>query len=91
MAQLQLLGNRSPTGPDNAIPSLLQEITTTLVYSQWEEQFQSYTDHEFSSYVFRGISQGFHIRFDYMEAPPHTSARSNMQSALQYLLVVDSI
>ena len=89
MAQLQLLDNRVSTGPEDTIPTQLQEVTTTLVYSQWAEQLQSHPDHNFSSYVLRGISQGFRIGFDYNRAHPCTSARSNMQSALQCPLVVD--
>ena len=89
MAQLQLLDNRVSTGPEDTVPTQLQEVTTTLVYSQWAEQLQSHPDHNFSSYVLRGVSQGFRIGFDYNRARPCTSARSNMQSALQCPLVVD--
>ena len=83
MLQLRLLDSRVPTQSEEAIPALLQNITTTLVYKEWAEQLRSHPDVEFGGYVLRGISQGFRIGFDYAKMISCESARSNMQSALQ--------
>ena len=58
---------------------MLQKVTTTLVYERWSEQLKLHPDAEFSSYVLKGISQGFRIGFDYTTAScTRTSVRSNM-------------
>lgn len=59
-----------------------------MVYERWSEQLKLHPDAEFSSYVLKGISQGFRIGFDYTTAFC-ASARSNMQSVKACPLVVD--
>ena len=59
----------------------LYTITTPLIFKEWVNLLSSHPDAEFSHYVLTGLAQGFRIGFD--------KAKNNIQSASQYLSVVE--
>ena len=64
------------------VPVWLQSISTSLVRDQWSKDLAGHPDRAFRDYILRGISEGFHIGFNY-KFHACRKASSNMHSALE--------
>ena len=59
------------------------QIVTPLVVDKWEEYLRSHPDNVFTSFVLRGIANGFHIGCDYSNTVIRSSC-SSMPAAREH-------
>ena len=87
MEQLKQLESYSVV-TEKATLLMFDQVTTTLVYTEWAKQLRLHPDVEFCDYVLNGIAHGFRIGFDASKVQC-VSAKKNMQSASQHSSVVE--
>ena len=86
MDHLRALSSQSPPFPSH-LPLSLCAINTPLVVDEWRLQLRDHPDAEFVEYLLRGMTEGFHIGFNYQEYSCRRAKR-NMLSAIQNAQVV---
>ena len=67
MRQLKQLESYRCTLP-RSLPTHLAEITTPLRVPAWKQAFRSHPDKKFAEYIVHGITNGFHIGFNYVKS-----------------------
>jgi hypothetical protein len=75
-------------GPNPGVRPELEKIATPLQADQWDLLLQDHPDMEFTAYILSGISKGFRIGFDRLNAL--RKAKSNMAQAREHPEVVEA-
>ncbi len=52
-------------------------VTTPMRVEEWEEALRTHPDRTYVSYLMRGLSQGFHIGFEYGAKNVQTSLKEH--------------
>ena len=77
MEDLQVLNSMTPPLGSAKLPERLTRVVTPLKSEVWERYLQALPDKECAQYMVKGLSQGFHVGFNYRECT-YSSARCNM-------------
>lgn len=67
MQQLKQLESYRCT-PPRGLPAHVAEITTPLRVPVWKQALHTHTDKEIAEYIVQGITNGFHIGFNYVKS-----------------------
>ena len=78
----QLESCRPLYNTDTMIPPTALAIVTLLPTHRWKEELSLHPDQEIDSYIVTGLSNGFHIGYQYHRSAP-VSASSNMLAAVR--------
>ncbi len=71
----------APSG--TVIPAEAANIVTPLKAAAWKKALATHPDQSFAKYIVEGITQGFHIGFNWW-AYKAKGAQTNMRSAMEY-------
>ena len=88
MEELKELEWRDITPINQKIPPILTQVSSPLRIEEWASNLYQHPDKEFSSYIVKGLREGFKIGFGFKEHSC-TSAKSNMRSAVKNPTVVE--
>ena len=87
MKQLRQIEGFHPN-PPRQLSAELAEIATPLKEQAWRQALADHPDKEFASYIVQGITNGFHIGFNY-EKITCQAASTNLISTKQHPMVVE--
>ena len=88
MEELKELEQRGISHSSQEIRPILAKVSSPLRTAEWASELATHPDKEFSSYVLKGIRDGFKIGFEY-QGHSCTPAKANMRSAVKNPTVVE--